>query len=233
MSYLVALLLFITTGTIINASESVGFNAGSAFTDAGFGVASLKTHSIPSVLPEREPVPEIYAGGFFGVRARVELIREHSLAYIMLEGVPLGGRVAGTARFAPGTSNGSVDLSEGLARTVRRRGDQIVGVDEVHEDSMTKERVICIKLKLPVVGVQCLKMTRTDVDRTSPSKKMMVRRGGGSANEDITNESIDTAEKSNEEVLSDSDVDDKFIDNNVRQSKRKRLLGFLKKKKLI
>lgn len=229
MSYLVALLFFITTGTIINASESVGFNAGSTFTDASLGVASLKIHSVPSILPETEPVPEIYAGGFFGVRARVELIREHSLAYIILEGVPLGGRVAGTARFAPGKSNGSVDLSDGLARTVRRRGVQIVGVDEVHEDSITKQCVICIRLKLPVVGVQCLKMTRT-ADATSPSKKMLVRRGGGSENEDATKGSIRTAENSNEDISTNADVDDNIIDDNVKQSKRKRVLGFLKKK---
>lgn len=229
MSHLVALILFISVG--INASES--FNAGNVFSGTSFGSASHIIKSTPSVLPEIEPVPEIYAGGFFGVRARVELIREHNLAYIILEGIPLGGRVAGTARFAQGTSNGSVDLSEGLARTVRRRGVQIVGVDEVHEDATTKECVICIRLKLPVVGVQCLKMARADTVTVTPSKKVLVRRGGSTGNEDVMNGSINAGQNESNEVLTDVDVNvgvcDDSIDNNERQSIRKRIFGFAKK----
>ena len=44
--------------------------------------------------------------------------RWHNLAYIILDGVPLEGRVAGTARFASGTTDVRVDLSDGLACTV-------------------------------------------------------------------------------------------------------------------
>jgi len=215
---LMFLILVITARTIINASESVGFNTGSLFSDTRFGLTNLRINSISPYIPEEEPIPEIYAGGFFGVRARVELIREHNLAYIILEGVPLGGRVAGTARFALGTTDGSVDLSEGLARTVRRRGVQIVGV----EDDTANENEIYIKIKLPVVGVQCLKMTRTNEEITSPSKQVLVRRGGSSENEEIaTGNSNDFQSNSGEKPLSET------------KSKRKRLLGYLKKKNLL
>lgn len=68
-----------------------------------------------------------------------------------------------------------------MACTVQQRGVQLVGVN----DDTANECKIYIKIKLPVVGVLCLKMTRTNEETTSPSKQVLVQRGGGSENEEI------------------------------------------------
>ena len=65
-------------------------------------------------------------------------------------------------------------------------------------------------------------MTRTNEEITSPSKQVLVRRGGSSENEEITTGNInDFQSNSGEKPLSET------------KSKRKKILGYLKKKNIL
>lgn len=93
-----------------------------------------------------------YAGGFFGVSAEVALNERDGVAALELAGVPVGGRLTGNARF---DAAGGVRLDPLLEETLARRFVSVLSVRRTRED------VVEVVLRLPVLGVRKLGMRRS------------------------------------------------------------------------
>ena len=93
----------------------------------------------------------IYAGRLFGVNAEVALNEHDGVAALELSGVPVGGCLVGQARF---NAAGGVHLDTVLGAALSRRFVSVLSVRR------TKEDVVEVVLRLPVMGVRKLEMHR-------------------------------------------------------------------------
>ena len=85
-----------------------------------------------------------YGGGVFGVRADVQLNLSSRTARVRLRGIPIGGRVEGSAHF---DEEGQLVLSPALHTALRRRAVRIehAGVADAMDTCW-------VTADLPVVG---------------------------------------------------------------------------------
>ena len=111
------------------------------------------------------PTSERFVGGLMGVSADVSLCLESQHAVIKLSGIPLGGRLEGTARFANGEGSGVV-VDEPLRSALRRRFVSIVSArfDRKHDR-------VYVTVQLPLMlGTQTIMLGRaTQRDAANPS----------------------------------------------------------------
>lgn len=102
--------------------------------------------------PEVDTAPS-YRGSLLGVRAVARLDRRRNVAFVQLEGVPLGGKLSGQAWFG---DSGGVCLDPVLSRALSMRGSSVSGVVLRNEDLLE------IVLRLPLIGQRTLVMRRLD-----------------------------------------------------------------------
>lgn len=94
-----------------------------------------------------------YSGGLLGVAASVRLDRARQSATITLRGAPVGGTLAGEARFSP---SGAVELDAELARALKRR---FVAIERAGED--LGAGVVWVVVRLPLgLGRHTLRLER-------------------------------------------------------------------------
>jgi hypothetical protein len=93
-----------------------------------------------------------YEGRVLGVHARVTAVQACSArsAHIELEGIPLGGRIAGSAELF---DDGSLHLEQGLERALALRLCSVLGVDFDGDG-----KYIVVRLKLPLFGRRSVKL---------------------------------------------------------------------------
>jgi hypothetical protein len=101
--------------------------------------------------PARFDAAPSYGGSLLGVRAVARLDRRRSVAFVQLEGVPLGGKLSGQAWFG---DSGGVCLDPVLSRALSVRGSSVTGVVLKNEDLLE------IVLHLPLIGQRTLVMHR-------------------------------------------------------------------------
>jgi hypothetical protein len=95
-----------------------------------------------------------FAGSMLGVKASVVLDEARGIARIELNGLPLGGRLAGAATFGRGgEEGGDVVVFEPLRSALRRRRVSIVS-SEFERVSNTLE----IAVRLPFFGVRRMRL---------------------------------------------------------------------------
>jgi hypothetical protein len=101
-----------------------------------------------------------FEGRLLGVHAQVTLDRAARVAALNLYGIPLGGHLAGVARFdgrvGDRDSFGSVVLDEPLARALRKRFVVVTNVHETRDCARGSELVV--ELRLPLVGTRRLRL---------------------------------------------------------------------------
>lgn len=127
--------------------------------------AAAALHPGPAFLRRSAPVAAnsrcqpTYSGGLLGVHAQATLLQDG--AALELRGVPLGGRVVGTASF---DENGAVRLDTTLERALALRRCR---VDAVRFDGERDE--VQVWLHVPVFGQRCAVLRRLPV-RAQPSQ---------------------------------------------------------------
>lgn len=102
-------------------------------------------------------VGDRYLGAMMGVRAEVQLDRADHKAYVALEGLVLGGRLKGEARF---DDKGGIALDATLERALRVRGVSIVSVIE-----QPLLHMIELRVKLPLLGVRAMALREAGAAR--------------------------------------------------------------------
>jgi hypothetical protein len=96
-----------------------------------------------------------FVGGLMGVSAKVNLCLGKKVAAIELSGLPLGGTLAGTARFQDGEGS-PVVVDEPLRSALRRRFVKIVGAEFDREKD-----IVLVTVKLPLLlGTQTIRLLR-------------------------------------------------------------------------
>lgn len=101
--------------------------------------------------------PTQYHGGMLGVKAHVTLYHRQERALVRLEGLPVGGRIAGVAWFKKdGTS---VDLDVDLEAALRRRHVCIEGAGALYDESK-----VWVLVRLPLgLGRRTIVLDRIDL----------------------------------------------------------------------
>jgi hypothetical protein len=97
-----------------------------------------------------------FVGGILGVSAKVNLCVRNQVAAVELSGLPLGGTLAGTARFQDGEGSPVVVVDEPLRSQLRRRFVRIVSArfDE-------KQDRVYVTVRLPLLlGTQTIPLGR-------------------------------------------------------------------------
>jgi hypothetical protein len=93
-----------------------------------------------------------FEGGLLGVAARVVLREERRDALVSLSGVPIGGRIEGTAWFG---RDGQVKMDPSMQRALKRR---LCAVLEVRAARNRKH--VTVRLRVPVFGARTLVLHR-------------------------------------------------------------------------
>ena len=88
-----------------------------------------------------------YVGGLLGVTVHLELHETRQRAELSLSGVPVGGRLAGSAAFA--ADGQTVIMDPALAAALRRRLCSVVAVALSSDGTEVRVRV-----RLPLFGTQ-------------------------------------------------------------------------------
>jgi len=94
-----------------------------------------------------------YRGSLLGVSCECTLDSREGVASLSLRGVPIGGRLAGTARFS--SDGEAVILDEKLDRALARRLTKVESVCYGQSDD-----VVRVSLSLPIVGKRTITLYR-------------------------------------------------------------------------
>ena len=108
------------------------------------------------------PASERFVGGLMGVRADVTLCMATQHATISLQGLPLGGRLHGTARFSGGEGS-RVVVDEPLKSQLSRR---FVSIASAEFDRVSDRVYVFVRLPF-LVGTQRIVLGRADGDTGS------------------------------------------------------------------
>jgi len=98
-----------------------------------------------------DPV-ETFEGSFYGVSAAVELNMRTRVAWVRLNGVPIGGRISGTGWLQdPESESGTVVLEPSFEKRLARR---YVAIHSAH--LCRKHHTVTVNVKIPVLGMMAL-----------------------------------------------------------------------------
>ena len=117
--------------------------------------ASLRVHSVVKPVQSSQR----FVGGLMGVRADVLLCEETQHAKISLSGLPIGGKLMGTARFSDGEGT-QVTIDEPLKGQLSRR---FVSISAAEFDRFNDRVYVTVKLPF-LIGSQRIVLGRADGD---------------------------------------------------------------------
>ena len=117
--------------------------------------AFLRVHSIVKPVQSNKR----FVGGLMGVRADVLLCMETQHAKISLSGIPIGGKLMGTARFSDGEGT-QVTIDEPLKGQLSRR---FVSISTAEFDRDGDRVYVTVKLPF-LIGSQRIVLGRADGD---------------------------------------------------------------------
>lgn len=114
------------------------------------------------------PASERFVGGLMGVRADVTLCMATQHATISLQGMPLGGRLQGTARFSGGEGS-CVVVDEPLKSQLSRR---FVSIASAELDRVNDRVYVVVRLPF-LIGTQRIVLGRAEGDIESPCESRL------------------------------------------------------------
>ena len=106
---------------------------------------------LPLILPKTER----FVGGLLGVSAKVDLCLLKEYAFISISGIPIGGKISGTATFSNGEGS-NVVINEPLKTSLSRR---LVKIVDARFDR--RADVVYVEVHLPfLIGKHTIKLER-------------------------------------------------------------------------
>ena len=104
--------------------------------------------------------PPSFEGHLLGVSAKVQLFESEHYAHVVLQGLPVGGRLQGTAWF---DEDGSVTLDSLFERALRLR---LCKIHDVFADADRQH--VEVVVRLPVFGKRSLVLQRVEPPSLAP-----------------------------------------------------------------